>query len=172
MFTAARLPPRQSLRAPGVPEQGRRVSSKVLPHLVEVIHLGTERSVLWAHMIRGASPPPLIVVDEAERIFQSIQVGQEIAAVEVGPAVEDDDRWAGADFPQVQRRTADRDAAFDRVGAGLGLKSPRRSRGQRSQDPGCDAGGNEMKSGGFRDHLSSTMSTCVAVEPTFSPMCD
>jgi hypothetical protein len=40
---------------------------------------------------RGFPASPLVVVDEPKRIGQSIQVGQKIAMVEIGPAVEDDD---------------------------------------------------------------------------------
>jgi hypothetical protein len=34
---------------------------------------------------------PLVVVDEMERIGEAVQFRQEIAVIEIGPAVEDDD---------------------------------------------------------------------------------
>ena len=80
-------------RAPGVPQQRRRFQLKVLPHLVEIVDVGRERDVLGVNLIRRSPTSPLIVVDEPERIRQSIQVGQEIAVVEIGSAVEDDEGW-------------------------------------------------------------------------------
>ena len=64
---------------------------KILPHLVEIVDVGCERYVLGLHMISRSPTSPLVVVDEAECIRQSIEVGQEIAVIEIGPAVEDDD---------------------------------------------------------------------------------
>ena len=44
------------------------------------------------NVIRGFPASSLIVVNQAECICQSVQIGQKIAVVEIGSAVEDDDR--------------------------------------------------------------------------------
>ena len=116
---------------------------KVLPHLVEIVDVGCERDFLGQHLIRGSPTSPLVVVDEAECIRQSIQVGQEIAMVEIRPAVEDDDGLPLPDFSRIERRLPDRNTAFARCRGPLGLKRPRRIRRQRRHERCCEAGDDE-----------------------------
>jgi hypothetical protein len=108
-----------------MPEQRRRIQPKVSSHPVDVIHVRRERHVLWPNVIRGSPTPPLIVVDEAEFILESIQLGQEIAVVEVWAAVKNDERLTTSDRSDMERRTADRDIEFARIRATLGLKRAR-----------------------------------------------
>ncbi len=107
--------------APGVPEQHRGVQPVELPHLVEVIEVQCERDVLRPHPVRGVPAAPLVVVDQPESVGQSIQLGQEIAVVEVGPTVQDDDGLTPADRSRVERGAGDRDAPFDCARASLSL---------------------------------------------------
>jgi hypothetical protein len=108
-------------RAPGMAEQRWRLERIVLPHLVEVIDVGRDRHVLRPNAFRGSPAPPLIVVDELEPVLQLIQVGQEIAVVEIGPAVEDDNGLPMPDGSAVERGAPDPDASLERTCALAGL---------------------------------------------------
>jgi hypothetical protein len=76
----------------------------MLPHAVQVIQVRHERDILWPNVLRRLASPALIVVDESEGILQSVEVGKKIAMVEIGPAVEDDDRPSLADNTDIERR--------------------------------------------------------------------
>ncbi len=65
-----------------------------------------------------------------ERIREAIEFWQEIAVVEIGPAVEDDDGCTLSDFSGIQLRTSDRDKAFTRRGT-LFAFQPRRRTGRQ-----------------------------------------
>jgi hypothetical protein len=54
-----------------------------------------------ADAVRGPPAPPLVVVEEAEGVLQAIEVGQQVAVVEVGAAVEHDEGLALPDRPRV-----------------------------------------------------------------------
>ena len=86
----------------------------MLPHPLNVLHVGGERYFLRANPFCGTSPSALIVIDDAESIRESVQVRQEIAVVEIGAAMEDDDGLSLADRSGIQRRCADRDTALVR----------------------------------------------------------
>ena len=55
-------------RAPGVPEQCRRLESKMLPHGVEIVEVGFQRDVLGPYVIRAFSAASLVVVDQPKRV--------------------------------------------------------------------------------------------------------
>ena len=94
----------------------------MLPHHIEIVHFGGDRDFLRQHLICGSATPPLVVLDEAEGVRQSIQIGQEVAVIEIRAAVEDDDGLPLADIPTIERCPTHRNTAFveDR-----GLKCPR-----------------------------------------------
>src|SRR5262245_43267138 len=91
-----------------MPEQHRGVRPKVLPHRVEVVEVGRERNVLGPDVLGGSPARALIVVDEAELILELIQLRQEVTVVEIGPAVEDDDRPSLPNRSGIERRRTDR----------------------------------------------------------------
>ena len=101
-------------RAPGVPEQCGRFQVKAPPHCVEIVEVGSEGDILGRHIISRSPAPPLVVIDEAEGGRQPVQIGQEIAVVEIGPAMKDDDGTALPDFASIERRLSGRNAAFAR----------------------------------------------------------
>ena len=68
-----------------MPEQRRRLDSKVLPHGVEIGEVGFERDVLRLHMICAFAASALVVVEEPERVRPSIHVGKQIACSKSGP---------------------------------------------------------------------------------------
>ena len=96
-------------RAPGVAEHCGRFQVKVPPYHVEILDVGGERHVLGLHRTRRFPTSPLVVVDEPECIRQSVQVGQEIAVVEiddvefVGPVGEALPAWIRASRGAVLR---------------------------------------------------------------------
>jgi hypothetical protein len=104
-----------------MPEQHWGVEPKVLPHLVKVVQVRRERNVLWPNVLRGSPAPALIVVDKAKLIFELIQIGQEVTMVEIGPAVQDDDRLSSANRSDVERCAANQDAALACIHAGIDL---------------------------------------------------
>jgi hypothetical protein len=111
--------------APGVPQQYHRVEVKILPNLLQICDVGCERDVFRVHTIGRSATPALVVVDEMERIGEAVQLGQQIAVVEIGPAMQDDDRLASADFSGIQFHASDRDAAFMRRGVPFAFKRSR-----------------------------------------------
>ena len=73
------------------------------PHPFEVVELRRERDVLRPHALGGSAAAALVVIDEAERVCEPIELRQQVRVVEVRPAVDDDDRMAGADIAAEQR---------------------------------------------------------------------
>jgi hypothetical protein len=79
-------------------QQHNRFEVKVLPHAVEVGEVGGEGDIRGLHVSGGAAPPALVVVDETVGIREAVEFRQEIAMVEIGSAVEDDNSRALPDF--------------------------------------------------------------------------
>ena len=71
--------------------------------MIEVVDLGPERDVLGADALGRTAAAALVVVNEAERVGEPVELGHEVGVVEVGPAVDDDDRRAGAHISAEQR---------------------------------------------------------------------
>ena len=80
-----------------------------------------ERHIFRPNAFRRTPAPALIVVDEAECIGQSIQVGQEIAVVEIRASVKDDDWRSLTDLSGVERRCAYGYTALGRLRASSDL---------------------------------------------------
>ena len=76
----------------------------MLPHAIQVIQVRHEGDVLRLNLVRRPTTPALIVVDEPEVILQSVEVGKQVAMVEIGSAVEDDNRFSIADRSDIKRR--------------------------------------------------------------------
>ena len=64
-------------------QQYHRIEVKILPHFFYVGDFGCDGDILRLHMIRGPATSPLVVVNEAERIGETIHFGQQVALVEV-----------------------------------------------------------------------------------------
>ncbi len=79
-------------RPPRVPEHRRLFQVKAIPHPIDVLDVRRERDLLGSNAIRRLPAPALVVVDEVVRVGQPIEVGQQIADVEVRSAVEHDRR--------------------------------------------------------------------------------
>jgi len=115
---------------PGVPQQYHGVEVKILSNLFYICDFGCERDVFGLHTIGGPAAPPLIVVDEMERIGQAVQVGHEIAVVEIRSTMEDDDFRTLPELSRIQLCVPNRDMAFTGHGAPLAFKRSRRTRRQ------------------------------------------
>jgi hypothetical protein len=85
-----------------VPEHGHGLQPEVAPDAVDVVDLGPKVDVLGPNAARRAAATTLVVVDEAERLRQPVELGKQIRVVEVRPAVEHEDRIAGADVAAKQ----------------------------------------------------------------------
>ncbi len=83
-------------------------------HPVQIADLACERDVLGLHAICGSPASPLVVVNEVVRIGQTIELGQEIAMVEIGAAMQDNDWLPLADLARIQIGLADRYSSFVR----------------------------------------------------------
>ena len=88
--------------SPGVSEHGDRLQAEVAPHSVEVVDLRPNRDIVGLHAVRRPAATALVVVDEAERVCEPVELREEVGVVEVGPAVDDDDRRAVADVAAEQ----------------------------------------------------------------------
>jgi hypothetical protein len=126
-----------------VPEQRRGVQAKVVPHAIDVFDIGDERHVLGPNACRGAPPPALIVVDEAECVGESIQIGQEIAVVEIGTPMKDDDRRSLPNRSDIERRRADGDPGLDGVGVWVALQCARGVWWERYHERQGEVGGDD-----------------------------
>ena len=100
---------------------------KILSNLLHICDVGCERDVIGLHAIGGPAAPSLIAVDEMERIGEAVQVGHEIAVVEIWSTMEDDDCRALPDYSGIQLRVPRRDMAFTGRGALLAFKRSRRT---------------------------------------------
>jgi hypothetical protein len=96
-------------------EKRRRPEPEPVEHGVQVRHLGADVDVLRLDAVRRTASPPLVVVDEAARVGEPVELRQQVRVVEVRPAVEDDERRAGADLAAVEPRTVDGDVPFASV---------------------------------------------------------
>ena len=76
-----------------------------------ICDFGCERDVFGLHTIGGPAAPPLIVVDEMERIGPAVQVGHEIAVVEIRSTMEDDDFRTLPELSRIQLCVPNRDMA-------------------------------------------------------------
>ena len=99
-YAIATWPPHEcpSTTTDSTPNQSR--------HPVEVVDLRGHRDAVGALPGERSAVPSLVVVDEAERAGQAIQLGQQVLVVEVGSTVHDHDR-------QTRGRPRGRTAAVD-----------------------------------------------------------
>ena len=88
--------------APRVTKHRDRVECEVASHTVQVIDLRIDADLDGLHAFGGSPATPLVVVDESERVGESVQLGTKVVVVEAGATVEDDDRPSLADGSVVQ----------------------------------------------------------------------
>jgi hypothetical protein len=125
-----------------VSEEYDRVLFEVLPHPIQVLDVRTQRHVIGLHLIGRSPATALVVVDQAQDVAEPIRVGQQVAVVEIGPAVKDEHRLPLPDGAEVERALADTNAALARLGAALVAsrvwRFPRRPRNDGDGDNGRD----------------------------------
>ena len=95
-----------------MPQDRDRAEPEVLPHRVRIGDVGFDADVFGPDALCGATASSLVVVDEAVGFGQTIELGEEIAVLEVGPAMEDEDWLPPSDLPVVETGGSDRDAAL------------------------------------------------------------
>src|SRR3954470_2259996 len=81
-------------------------------------------------MIGGLAASPLIVVNEVVGIRKAIHLRQHVALVEVGPSMQDDDRWTVADLASIEFGAPNIDVAFARRCRLLVTRASRQAGGQ------------------------------------------
>ena len=88
--------------APRVAQHRNGVQSEITPHAVQVLDLRAD-SHLVRHYVSGGPPASsLVVVDDAERVRESIHLGKQVVVVEVRTTMKGNDRLALADGSVVQ----------------------------------------------------------------------
>src|SRR6188474_2641979 len=75
----------------------------MLPHAIEIVQVRQQRDVIWIDVLRRLTASSLIVVNETKLITQSVEVGKEVAMIEVGTSVENDDRLSFPDDANIER---------------------------------------------------------------------
>lgn len=95
-----------------MPQQRDPIEAVIPPQPLEILDLGRHRDRLGLGASLGSPPAPLVVVEEAERAGENVQLGEQVAVVEVGTAMEDDHRRPVADLAMEQTPVAQRHAAF------------------------------------------------------------
>jgi hypothetical protein len=98
-----------------VAEDRRRLDAEVAAHGLQVRNLGVEAHILGPGIPGRPAAPALVVVREPARICEPVELRPQVAVIEVRPAVEDDDRPAGADLAAVEPPTLDGDVPFAAV---------------------------------------------------------
>ena len=111
-------------RAPRMSEQSCRLQVRVRSHCVEIIEIRLQGDIAGFYASYGSSASSLVVVDEPVCTSQPIQIGQEIAAIEIRPPVQDDNGLSPADFSPIKRCLIHRNAAFPRRCLAIALKGP------------------------------------------------
>src|SRR5262245_4149811 len=118
-------------RSPGMAEHDRRIESEMFTNGIEIGHLGFERHVLRMNARGGLSAASLIVVDQTISIGEPIEIGHEIAMIEIRSAVQNDDRGSLADLARIQLCARDSYMAFMRAALSGAICCQRESRWPR-----------------------------------------
>jgi len=92
--------------APAVPEDRHRLQPEMTPHVIQVVHFGLDGDVLGSDAVGRSPATALVVIDDPESLGQTVELGQQIVVVEVGPAMQHDDRRALANIAEMQSRVA------------------------------------------------------------------
>jgi hypothetical protein len=78
-----------------------------LPQSIQVVDLGFNVDSLDGEPAGRLARPSLIVIDQAKYARQSIQFGQQTVVVEIGSAMQDNERPSVADFSDIELRIWD-----------------------------------------------------------------
>ena len=115
MREAIRMPGRVCGRqesTPRVTYERDAVVPEVPPQRIEILDLGVDRDVLGRDAGGGSPPAALIVIDQPRIARQSVHLGQEIEMVEVGAAVEEEERSALAYLAYEEASPGNRNVAL------------------------------------------------------------
>src|SRR5262245_19105658 len=85
---------------------------KVPSKSVEILDLGVDRNVFGGDASGGPPAASLVVVDQPDAARQSVHLGQKIEMVEVGAAVEDEERGTRAHLPYEETGAGNRHLAL------------------------------------------------------------
>jgi hypothetical protein len=118
-----------------VPQHRNRFEPEVLPQAVKVFDVRLDSDIFWLYIVRRLAPPSLVVVDEPVRIGQAIHIGEQIAMVKIGPAVEDDDRLSLSDLAIIQPGISSREVTAMRSRAVRLVISAHRATAEVACDP-------------------------------------
>jgi hypothetical protein len=88
-------------------EDHHRLEPEVIPYTIKVVGIGLDAYILGSHPVCRPAPSPLVVVDEAVGVGESIQFRKQVVVVEVGPTMKDDHRSALANLTEVKETAVD-----------------------------------------------------------------
>ena len=82
----------------------KHLELEVAPYALDVFDLRPDGHVLGSNTLRGPAASPLVVIDEAERVGEPIQLQQQVLVIEVRPAMDHHYRLTGTNATKVQLR--------------------------------------------------------------------
>jgi len=74
------------------PEDRHLLQSEMAARVIQVVHFGLDSHLVGSHAVGRSPTAALVVVDELESLSKTGEFGQQVLVVEIGTAVQQDDR--------------------------------------------------------------------------------
>jgi hypothetical protein len=97
-----------------VPQDRSGFELEIFSKTFQIFDLGTYRDIFRVHIPRRPATSSLVIIDQAEGIGQAIRIGEKVGVIEIGSAMQNDERLSLSDFAVIQLGTPDREEAFTR----------------------------------------------------------